>query len=558
MILWSGRLVLSYDVDTEPPPISYTKAFVKCPQIILYQRAKALDIKISASRHLHLAEHKNLELCISAGWNNISHGELHLRSATAGLRVQTVEAKVVEGELDITKVTEPGIIKLGKIAPEKSAKLFVPYTLEHDTNVVSIKLEASYVVGKETFFFARNFQVSVQLPLGVNVLDCFKQKALFSKFSISSTTFSPLRLLASSLTESDIYEAHDGGGLSEPVVIYPRHEASLLYRTTRRDQPSTSAVGKKRRVALQLKLHYSPLEEEIDDALSLHLTTVLNDSDLADYSRLIIPTVLSILHSRLSAHDLEHAAMLSELNTAPLLEEAWPVVFNKRYPSTAMRERNTQMATFVENILRVTPVITLPIVGVDKEAISRARSIIIPVEVPTKTIVHSADLQLAATEKNAVKCGDEEVAVLHQPIAAMLVLKRTRNWDSPTSAHRDKELTFTYELSAPADTWLIGGRRKGTFTIPPAGQQAETVRFPVMLIPLREGYLGYPILDIRVVPYLLKEGEKEPEKITSEVEWKNAASVMRVSSLAGKTTVSLDAPGLNGGALLMESEKVVV
>lgn len=551
---------MSYDVDTEPPPISYNKAFVKCPQIILYQRANAFDIKLSASRHLHLAERKNLELSISSGWNNISHGELHLRSATAGLRVQTVEAKVVDGGLDITKMTEPGIIKLGALAPGESAKLFVPYTLEHDTNVVSVKLEASYVVGKETFFFARNFPVSVQLPLGVNVLDCFKQKTLFSKFSISSTTFSPLRLLASSLTGSDIYEAYDGGALSEPVVIFPRHEASLLYRTTRRAHPSVPAAGKKQRAALQLKLHYLPLEEEIDDALSSSLKTALGNSDVADYSRLVIPAVLSILHSRLSVHDLEHAAMLGELNTAPLLEEAWLMVFNRRYPSTAMRGLNTQMAAFVENTLRATPIIALPIVAVDEESIAKSRSIIIPVEVPTKTVVHSADLQLSTTEKNAVKCGDEDVAVLHQPISATLVLKHTRNWDSPTSAHRNKELTFTYELSAPADTWLIGGRRKGTFTIPPAGQKAETMKFPVMLIPLREGYLGYPILDIRAVPYVLKEGEKEPKKITSEseVEWKNAASVVRVSSLAGKTTVSLDAPGPNGGAYLMESERVVV
>lgn len=552
---------MSYDIDTEPPPLSYSKAFVRCPQVVLYQRAEAFDIKLQASRHRHLAQNRDLEVVISTGWNNVSSGEIHLRSATAGLRLQTVEARVVEGNLVITKMSEPGMLKLGALKAGQTAKLFVPFTLEHDINVVSLKLESSYVVGEETFFFANNYQVAASLPLGVNVQDCFKQKALFSKFLISSATSNPLRLLTSSLSDSDVFEAIDGGALEEQVVIYPRQVASLLYRITRRAKPVAPANGKKQKLPLQLKLHYIPLEEELDDAVISAITTALADTELAAYSRMIIPTVLNSMHTKLSAHGLEHAAMLGELRTGSLLEEAWPVVFNRRYPSTAMRELNTKLAAFVENTLRSTPVLPLPTLNVDDEAIAKARSITIAVDVPTITVVHSADLQLTTSPSNSVMCGDEEVAVLHQPIAATLVLKHTRNWDSPTSSHKDRELTFTYELSAPAETWLIGGRRKGTFTIPPTRQKTETLKFPVMLIPLREGYLGYPILDMRAMPPSVREGEREPEKMTHEVEWKNAASVVRVSSLARKVTVSLDANASGpqqGIAYLMESERVVV
>lgn len=552
---------MSYDIDTEPPPLSYSKAFIRCPQVVLYQRAEALDIKLQASRHRQLAQNRDLEVVISTGWNNVSSGEIHLRSATAGLRLQTVEARVVEGNLDITKMSEPGIVKLGALKAGQTAKLFIPFTLEHDVNVVSLKLESSYVVGGETFFFANNYQVSASLPLGVNVQDCFKQKALFSKFLISSATSNPLRLLASSLSESDVFEASDGGALEEPVVIYPRQAASLVYRIIRRAKPVAPANGKKQKLPLQLKLHYIPLEEELDDAVISAITKALEDTELSPYSRMIIPTVLTTMHAKLSAHDLEHAAMFGELRIGSLLEEAWPVVFNRRYLSTAMREINTKLAAFVENTLRSTPVLPLPPIAVNEEAIAKARSITIAVDVPTIAIVHSADLQLTTSPLNSVLCGDEEVSVLHQPIGATLVFKHTRNWDSPTSSHKDRELTFTYELSAPAETWLIGGRRKGSFTIPPAGQKMETLKFPIMLIPLREGYIGYPILDIRAMPPMQKEDGREPEKITHEVEWKNAASVVRVSSLAGKTTVSLDvnASGPQQGiAYLMESERVVV
>ncbi len=550
-------MAFGYDADTEPPQVAHTKSLVKCPQIALYQRSGSFDVQLSASRNLHLGRHKNLEVTIVSGWNDISGGEVNIRAATAGLRLQTAASEVTGGTLDISKKSEPGVIKFGALTNEASARVSIPFTLEHETTAVSLKVEVAYMVGEETFYFASNFSVSVMLALGVNVQDCFKQKTLFSKFAIAAATPSPLRLLGSSLSDSDVYEATNGGALDEPVVIYPRHAASLLYCTTRRSTPVVRETGKPLRSVLQLKLNYIPIEEELDDALDSVLSLALKNSELAEYNRLIVSTVLSVLRSRLTPHNLEQAAMLSELSTKELRTENWVARFNHRYPSTAMRDLNQKLADFVHKVLAGQSIIPLPAVGVDWESIARSRSIVIPVEVPTITVVHSVDLQLSPSSTSSIKCGDEEVAVLHQPLAATLVLKHTRLWESPTSAHRDKELAFTYEVSAPADTWLVGGRRKGGFVVPAAGKKIKTLRFPVMLVPLREGYFGFPNLDIRAVPVVRKEDDgKDEERITSEVEWKNAASVVRVSSVATKTTVSLDAPGPHGGAYLMESERV--
>src|ERR1700722_17208013 len=151
------------------------------------------------------------------------------------------------------------------------------------------------------------------LPLGLNVQDVFKHKTLFSKFTISTATSSPLRLLKSKLEQSDTFEARNGGDLPNPVMIFPRQPASLLYkitrRTTQKAQSSTSGIRQKDRSSLSLIIHYVCIEEEIDNAVTSELSEALAETPLHQYSRLIIPTLISQLHSRLSPYVLERAAL---------------------------------------------------------------------------------------------------------------------------------------------------------------------------------------------------------------------------------------------------------
>lgn len=566
VVLYASKMVMGYDVADEPSgtPQTQAKPFVMCPPIVLHSRLESFDVKLSASRHLHLAEKRALEVAISSGWNDITRGELHIRAATGGLRLQTSEATVVEGNLNLAQKSDPGVFKFSKLASSKTVRISIPYTLEQEVAAVSLKLESSFVVNEQTFFFANTYAVSVMLPLGVNVQDCFKQKALFSKFSISSAMLSPLRLLRSTLDESDVFEATDGGALEEPVLIYPRLPASLLYRVTRRDSP-LAPPGKKQRSALQLRLNYMPLEEEIDEAVTNEFAAVLLTTDLVMYSPIIIPSILAVLHSRLSPQHLEHAAMLGELSTTELARENWLAVFSKRYPSAAMRSLHVSFAEFVQATLKGKPIIRLPAVNISEAAISKSRSITIPVEVPPINVVHSADLRINPAPEHSVVCGNETVAVLNQAIAATLTLKSTRIWDKPDSSQRDKDLVFTYELSAQADTWLIGGRRRGGFIVPASSttKKSKALKFPVLLIPLKEGFLPYPNLEIRPVPVSKiddgsRDGQVQEERVSTEVEWKNAASVVRVNGLPCRTTVSLDAAEIGGGVYLVESDRAVV
>jgi len=194
--------------------------------------------------------------------------------------------------------------------------------------------------------------------------------------------------------------------------------------------------------------------------------------------------------------------------------------------------------------------------------------VIIPVEVPSVTVVHTADLRLLTTLPIS---SDTPIAAFNEAISASLHIKWTRIWDSPApdSTTPSDDLDFVYEVVGATDTWLIGGRRKGHFKVSksPEGKK-NRLEFPVVLIPLREGFLPYPSVEIKPASTVrsIRPGtangdddvSRKAPLVTCETDYKNSGETIRVISDARKTTVSLDASGPSGGAWLLETERRTV
>lgn len=516
---------------------------------------------------MYLDRNRSLELELSSGWNDVTSGELHVRAATAGLRLQTSEVKVVSGALELSKKAEVGVLRFGAMAAGATVKLSVPYTLEHESSEISLKLEISYTTEKGTFFFATMPTMSILLPLGVNVQDVFKHKALFSKFTISSASSSPLRLLSSQLDGSDIFQAQCGVSFTVPLVVFPRQPATMLYKITRQASTPQSSGSGNPKAALSLVLHYICLEEEIENAVTQNLQQALWDTPMYPYTRLIIPTVIHELRARSSSIDFERIAVLNEIPTSSLAAVRW----RDHFSGLGRTEDNKQeVATLLAGGLQAwqqkTPNIPLIPLSTNEDTISISRSIIIPVEIPSVTVVHTADLKML---ESSLLPASTAIAASNQPIPTSLNIKWTRLWDA--SIHQGKgtspqseDLEFVYEVTGASDTWLIGGRRKGHFKLQSqaqAGDGKDKISFPIVLIPLREGFLPYPNVDIKPVkvsrPAAAGHDEPSPRakpSITSETDHKNAGETIRVINDAWKTTVSLDASGPQGGAMLLESE----
>jgi len=518
---------------------------------------------------MHLARNRSLEIELSSGRNSVANGKLHVRAATAGLRLQTSETKVVSGSVNLSKTSEVSIIRFGAMAVGTRAKLRVPFNLEHDTDDISLKLEISYTTDEGEFFFATNPRMSIMLPLGVNVQDVFKHKALFSRFTITSATTSPLRLLSSKLENSEVFQAESGLGLTRPVVIYPRQPASMLYKITKAPLQTVSSprTPSKIKSALSLTLHYICLEEEIDNAVTRNLEQSLKDTPLHAFVRLVVPTILSELRARLSPYDFERIAVLSEVSTAQLSNVKWKDHFIGLGRSEYEDEDISSLLSnkLLEWQQENSRIPLLPVI-IDDATIESCRSIIIPVEVPSITAVHTADIKLIG------KPSFTGVVPHNEPIPASLTIKWTKIWDTEAQTGtltlpRTENTEFVYEISAPADMWLIGGRRKGHFHIETDLQESNgALSFPLVLIPLRVGFLPYPNLDIRPAPVTKVIQPRSPRSpveasameevvVTCETDYKNAGESIRVISDARRTTVSLDASGPQGGAMLLESER---
>jgi hypothetical protein len=566
-------MIFEYEHVNAPVP-SRVDSFFRCPKILLYHRSEAFDIKLFASKYMHLDRNRFLELELSSGWNDVISGELHIRAATAGMRLQTSEATVIEGSLELEDRVEAGVVKFGALSSYSTAKIRMPFNLEHESSDVSLKIEISYTTENGTFFFATLPTMSIMLPLGVNVQDVFKHKALFSKFTISSANSSPLRLLSSRLDGSEIFDSKCGLPISKPIIIFPRQPATVLYKILKKASTSTTSAkfGTKPKRSLSLVLHYVGLEEEIDSAITASLKTAFHDTPLQPYSRLLIPTVLKALQARLSHYDLERIAVLNEVSTSFLANTHWKDYLHGLGKTT---EGEEDIATLLHRGLETwqqqTPSLSLLSSSPDDNFIAPTRSIVIPVDVPTVTVVHTADLKLstpsAPTSSNTI------IAASNTPIPATLEIKWTRRWDvqEDSESKKNNDLEFFFEVSGHSDTWLIGGKRKGHFKVPPNQPQApeakdrnEKLSFPLVLIPLREGHLPYPNVEIKPAPVakIIKpgggdheDGLKGRQTITCETDYKNSAETIRVISDAWKTTVSLDASGPQGGAMLLESEK---
>ncbi|KAH6847129.1 trafficking protein particle complex subunit 10 [Chaetomium sp. MPI-CAGE-AT-0009] len=585
--LTSNKVLFHYERDIYQSA-DKGSAGLKNPRVTLYQRSSCLDVQLLPAQALQLDKKKSLDLEVSTGWNEITACEVKIKSATGGLRMVMSEAEVI-GSPQPTS-SQGGAFKFGAMEANSSLKIRFPFTVEHDVLDVAVRAEVTYSTDKGSFTFFKASSVPISLALEVNVQDIFKHEALFSRFAVSTASDSPLRLLKSELIGSDLFESHFGQPSSHPVMVFPKQPASLLYKITRKPGSKLDPKAKK---TLYLKLHYSVIQDEIAALFSQALTADLAATPLKEFSKVLISTVLRSVRDGLSAYDLEKATLLGELPTAFLAAVPWEKHLPILGPSTHQQQQpkttTTTLPAFLRAWLRAHPTLPLPLLATSQPPPSPATTILIPVDIPPVSVVHTADIRLHRPLPSlTAQDGDNDeeggggcpTVLLNQLLPATLHLKWTRLWDTEMSglggglgagaggeqvaAARDRDLEFVYEIVAAQETWLVGGRRKGHFVIPAVGSF-----IPVVLVPLREGYLPFPGVEIREVGGGGGgggAGDKSPDGARDgprdggggygqcETDFRNLGETVCVVADRGKVTVSLDASGVSGGPLVLECE----
>jgi len=528
---------------------------LKNPRITLYQRAGSFDLNLYMARHRQLYKDHALILEVSTGWNDITTCELNIRSASGGLRLVTSEAQVIGSPLQISRAAEAGLLVLNSIRADTTVRIRLPFTLEQELQHISVRVDATYSTDKDSFVFCKTPSVDIALGLAVNVQDVFKHEALFSKFTVSTVSTSPLRVFKSELLGSDVFDSQFGVAPGGPVTVFPRQPASLLYRITRKHV----RTGPNTQKTMHLKLLYSVLLDEVEDVLERSITAALQDGGLLEFSRVVLDRVRYFAQTRLSALDLERTALLGELPTGFLAEAQWEKEFAGLGSPNNGPDLAKRLATFMLQWQTRHRRLSMP----DPDpTVHEPRSILIPVDIPSVSIVHTADMRLG---DGATRLYDEAAgtatASLNQLIPATLHLKWTRIWSTAdTSSGEDVE--FSFEITAPTDAWILAGRRKGHFVIPAPGPDSDGIisstadseaAIPLLLIPLREGWLPYPVVEIRQV--LSGPDESDGSRyVHYETDYRNLGEAVRVIPDRHRITLSLNASGPGGGPLVLESE----
>ncbi|KAB5522179.1 trafficking protein particle complex subunit 10 [Coniochaeta sp. 2T2.1] len=566
-------------------------SILRNPRVALYQRSNALDVRLAASREVQLDKNNSLELELLTGWNDVTGCEVRIKAATGGLRLLMAEAKVVSAVQPVKK-PEGGLFVFASIKAESSLKITFPFTVETDLLAVSVKVEVAYTTERGSFTFSKTPSVPIALALGVNVQDVFKHNVLFSKFAVSTASSSPLRLFNSELQNSDLFESHFGVAPSDPIVVFPKQPASLLYKITRKKDSNINAKPKK---SMYLKLQYTVLLDEVEEAVEKSLTQALGGSEFHEYSKLVVTSALAQIREGLTEDELERCALLSEVRTSFLSAVKWSRYF------AGLGRKGTQdtastLAKFIHTWQAENPM--LPLSTPDLTT-TEPRSILIPVDIPSITIVHTADIRIDDSDATPIivdPSSGASAVCINQLVPATLHLKWTRIWDTgnpdaasapPPSSTKPaaggpspaftEDLEFSYEVTAPSDTWLVGGRRKGHFVIPgaSAGDDMAAISsspdteadIALLLVPLREGWLPFPSVEIRevkgavgsVVASTAAPGGEEvqsPGYGACETDYRNLGETVRVIADRREVTLSLDASGPGGGPLVLETGRV--
>lgn len=527
----AGKITFEYDAMTQHPatfPLpqlelgsTETHDFDVPSFIHIYPRAGGVDIRAHDCKDIHLEKTRSIEIELSSGENSIREARLSVRAATAGLRLHTAETELVDGEVAMRDKPKPGVIHFGEIVPKKEILLRIPYSIETDLQEIVVRLELNYTTDHGEFTFACVPRIAISLVVGVNVQDIFKQNALFSKFSIFTANGIPLRMHRNELGNTDDF-AVDSPPLDPGIQIFARQPISLLASISSLHRSSDRPLQRK----LPLHITYTSVDEEVASAVSSTLTVSLASSPFAHLSRLLLPLVLSALKDTLSFQDYETAALLQSIKIPPIRYHSYKSLRN------ALPKNCDSLLEWLHEWHQNHSTIPL-----SPSPFKSFRTLTIPVEVPTLHVLHTASLVLSPAAKPS------QHLTLGNPIPAELHISYTRTWDlapNPSNELRD----FMYEVSAPADTWLIGRRRKGHFRAP----EGEEVSFALLLMPQRTGHILLPGVEIRHVPPATSS-EEAPEgdvddlaqkAISCETDYRSQGVSVLVIKGFERVTVGLD------------------
>ncbi|KAI5210472.1 hypothetical protein E4T39_00019 [Aureobasidium subglaciale] len=486
LTLESKKLHFSHEFQpkTQATPLGITNAIMSerrpsmsGPSLLVYPHGESLEIRTTLANEIHIDKIRSIVLTVATGRNNTESLDLRLKSASAGLRLHTADAAIIESDHAHLDTSQVGTLRLGAVGSEVVLKVRVPYSTERALDELTIKLEANYQTSQGSFSYLRTSVVSAALPLDVDVNDIFKSQALFSRFSIRTTNAIPLQVTNIQVQESETYGVR-ALPCPLPMTVFEKQPANLTYKITRKD--GQGGELNKKEAALSLTVEYIRSDEAIFEKLGDIFEQAVASSPFAALRRLLVPTLLNRAKSYAPAHQLEQAVLLNEFQVPSYESLGWGKLV-ATLTSDMRQGLDVWLQEWHFNNHKILLDQTTPATSL--------RKITLSVEVPTVDVLHTITLRLDDS-------GSAEAVMVGRPLAATLTINHTRRW-AGTAVASDTPLSFAYNVDAPADgPWLVAGPKRSRFDLKP---DDEETKVSLVLVPLRPGMHLLPSIDIQPV-----------------------------------------------------------
>ena len=294
---------------------------IQTEPIVVWAPKRSLKITATARPDMHLEQPRAVVFTLASGDDPIDELKLHVKAATAGLRMYTSDAAVVNNDDKIIDKSQAGIVAFGPMAANSLLKVAIPFQMDTEFKQMLLRSEVTYVTAQGTFVCGDSHPISIILPLGVNVQDIFKSSELYSRFSVSCSTAVPLSVLSYTVNSTRDFEATTSGGHSkERISVFSKQPMSMVYRIVRKKDAKTKGQLQTR---LSMRIEYQCLDEEIIAAAQNCLVSSISGGELDKFRFLLSSHLLSMLREKLPAQDLELIGLLREIGLAPYSEFHW-------------------------------------------------------------------------------------------------------------------------------------------------------------------------------------------------------------------------------------------
>ena len=430
------------------------------PSVMVYPRFDAVSLEIMPSTSIVLGETKKLSLVLHAGNVEMSCCKIRLRAASAGLRLNLHESTSLSS-LNIIREKESSVLELDDVDPKTSVAVEIPYTLESasDPSIV-VKCEVKYDMQGDSFSFFKTCSTDVILPLSVNVQDIHRSSHWFSKFLIRPATLVPIVLWGCSIDDDSGTEVESGNDFNEPLMVFPHQPATWTVRLRQTD------AQQDRR--LRFNVRYQCLDELILNSLKRHLASALNQTPYAQPGSLLSTHLVQTIRNGWTEQDLEVAGLTQGIEMWRMQDLDWPSVLCAFDPNTKEKIR-----LWIEQWHS-----TISTVPIDMNQ-APVRLLKLSVDLPSRPPVVETGFRLQS---------GSSIVPVGQPLVSELTFGTIVRGHEINA----QELDLSFELFAPSEAWLIGGRKKGSFRA-----TTEEMSLRVILFPQRTGTLLLPAIDVR-------------------------------------------------------------